>query len=215
MLTTTLVTVPPAVEPASLQMVKLHCRIDHASDDLLLEMYLTAARVMVEAYLSRSLITQTVRITISPDSNVPNREHFLRRPLSLLRAPIQSVSTVTVLDRRGNLTTIPPATLPVVPPNELLGWMVDLDLTPALLTVGCDTVLVDGRLLGEVVLQNVQITMATGYGAKAETVPPVIVLAVLMTTAALYENRGDASSDVPEAARRLLDAGGYRVTSLG
>jgi len=44
-------------------------------------------------------------------------------------------------------------------------------------------------------------------------VPLTIVQAIMMTTAFLYEHRGDAGGAVPEAARWLLDR--HRLQFLG
>ena len=59
MRTTLAVTTQPAGEPATVEMVKQHCRIDNNADDDLLAGYLTTARIMAEGYLSRALLTQT------------------------------------------------------------------------------------------------------------------------------------------------------------
>ena len=60
MLSTVQVVSPPAIEPVSLDLARQHCRIDSNADDSLIQVYITAARTMAEAYLSRALITQTL-----------------------------------------------------------------------------------------------------------------------------------------------------------
>jgi hypothetical protein len=213
MLTTTRVIKPPAAEPISLDMLRLHCRIDHTSDDLVLAVYLQTARMMIEQYLSRPLITQTLTVTFRPEGQMPNGGHFLKTNIFIPRAPIQSISSVTVLDLNGNQTPIEPAALPTVPPSTLLGWIADLDLTPPLLTIGLDTELVDGRTLRQAGLQNLQVTFIAGYGTAATAIPAPIIISILMVAAYLYENRGDVAAEIPQGAREFCDA--YRLMLIG
>jgi uncharacterized phiE125 gp8 family phage protein len=203
MLSTVQITTPPAAEPVDLGTVRQHCRIDSSADDNLLSGYLTAARIMAEGYLSRALLTQTLLWTVRPQSMLRPDHSYLRHPLELPRAPVQLVESVTVLDDRGNSTAIQPATLPVTPP-PFSGYIADLTTTPARLTVGPDTPLTGGTLLRHAQIQHVQVSIVAGYGAASD-VPQNIIQAILMTTAFLYEHRGDAGGDLPKAAEWLLD----------
>ena len=47
-------------EPVSLADAKLHCRVDHADDDLKLTLNIRSAREMAENILRRRIVTQTV-----------------------------------------------------------------------------------------------------------------------------------------------------------
>lgn len=204
MLSTVQVTTQPAGEPVDLEIVRQHCRIDSTADDNLLAGYVMAARIMAEGYLSRALLTQTLLWTVRPESMLrPERSH-LRHPIELPRAPVQSIESVTVLDDHGNSTAISPATLPITPP-PFTGYIADLTLEPARLTIGPDTLLTGGHLLRHTRIQHVQVSMVAGYGDAAADVPQVIIQAILMTTAFLYEHRGDAGGELPQAAQWLLD----------
>lgn len=197
------VTATPATEPVTVQQVRQHCRIDQASDDELLAGYIKAARLMAEGYLSRVLVTQTLLWTVRPESSLrPERGRFCH-PLQLPRAPVQSIATVTAVDTLGNSTTIPAATLPIVPPT-FTGYIADLALEPGRLRIGHATPLIDGRTLGHADLEYVQVSMVAGYGA-AVAVPQTIALAIMLTTAFLYEYRGDEVAEMPRAAEWLLD----------
>ena len=196
---------PPAIEPVSIDLVRRHCRIDQASDDDLLALYLTTAREAVERYMGAALITQTVLWTVTPEDRFQPGSHKLRDVLELPRHPTQSVQSVTVLDKRGNSTAIAPAALPVPPGACLLGYRVDLAQSPARLTIGLDTVLSDGRWLRHVELENIQVEAIAGYGNDASGIPLRIIQAILLTTAFLYENRGDVGAALPQAAEWLLD----------
>ena len=107
----------PAAEPITLDQARAHCRIDTSSEDELLAGYLRSARVMAERYLSRALINQTLLWTVTPENPIWRGSHHLHWALELPRAPVQSISSVTVLDSYGNSTAISAASLPIVPPH--------------------------------------------------------------------------------------------------
>jgi uncharacterized phiE125 gp8 family phage protein len=204
MQTTLIVTTEPTAEPVSIEQVKRHCRIDSNADDDLLAIYLTAARVMAEGYLSRALVSQTLLWTVRPRSELREWDTRLRRALELPRAPVQSIESVTMLDVWGNSTTISPATLPVTPPAQILGYVADLTLEPATLLIGHMTPLAGGSPAYRTRLQHIQVSMVAGY-AEAEKIPTTTINAIMMTTALLYEHRGDAGGALSETAQWLLD----------
>jgi uncharacterized phiE125 gp8 family phage protein len=204
MRTTVKVTTPPDGEPTTVELVKLHCRIDSNADDDLLTGYLTTARTVAEDYLSRALLTQTILWTVRPSSMLHTDQSRLRGTLELPRAPVQSIESVVTLDEWGNETTISPAPLPLVPPAAILGYVADLALEPATLLIGRETVLSGGYPLHATRLQHVQVSMVVGYDSTTD-VPMTTVQAVMMITAYFYEHRGDTGETMPEAAMRLLD----------
>ena len=212
MRTTLTVMEEPTAEPVSIEQVKRHCRIDSNADDELLTGYLTAARVMAEGYLSRALLTQTLLWTMRPSSELPRDRLRLHGTLELPRAPVQSILSVTTLDEWGNATTISPASLPVTPPVVILGYIADLTLEPATLFIGPETVLIGGFAAYRTKLQHLQVSMVAGYGA-ADDVPSTVIQAIMMTTAFLYEHRGDSAAAMPDAAQWLLDR--QRLQFLG
>lgn len=194
----------PQIEPVSIDQARRHARIDSQNDDDLIQAYAKTARVMVERYLSRALITQTLRYTLMPERPPRPDRHFFHNPLELPRAPVQSITSVTVIDERGNSTALSPTTLPVLPP-PFTGYIANLSVTPPQLRLGLDTVLTDGRWLRHVMLDRIEVVFVAGYGDKASDVPPNIAQAVLMGTAWLYEARGDVPAELPQAIQWLLD----------
>lgn len=54
----------PVCEPVTLAEAKLHCRIDHAYDDTLLSMLITAARRHAEHLTGRAFVEQTRELTL-------------------------------------------------------------------------------------------------------------------------------------------------------
>jgi uncharacterized phiE125 gp8 family phage protein len=203
---------PPAKEPVTRDVAKQHARIPHDSDDTLIDGYLTAARVMVEAHTSRALITQTVTWIEQPENPLrPVEWHYYRRgrPLIFPRAPVQAVNSVTVTDLLGNASTIAPAALPIPPPTLLNGYATDLLMAPAALRFGAETVLADGRALRQVNMAHLAVEFVAGY-ADPTNIPQPIIQAILLTFAFLYEHRGDAVAELPDAVQWLLTP--YRLS---
>jgi uncharacterized phiE125 gp8 family phage protein len=213
MLTTLNVTTEPAAEVTTVAIAREYCRIDNASDDELLKVLIVAARVVAEGFLSRALITQTMLWTLRPDSMLHTDHARLRGTLRLPRAPVQSIGSVVITDRLGNVTPIAAASLPIPANTPTIGYIADLALEPALLRIGPDTPLIDGTLLHWARIDNVQISMIAGYGDEPDDVPETIRLAILMTVAFLYENRGDTAAEMPKAAEWLLNR--HRLQLLG
>lgn len=212
MLSTVNVTTQPAIEPVAREVVKRHCRIDHASDDDLIDIYIRAARHVAERYMGRAIITQTVQWVVTPEDDLRPRHSRLWGDLVLPRGPVQSITSVIVNDRLGNSTTIAAGTLPYVPPSPLLGYMADIAHTRARVWIGGQTSMIDGRTFGQIELMNLEITYVAGYATLAKDLPSPIVTAVMMIVAALYENRGDMGGEMPMEARNLLDF--YRVVPV-
>ena len=212
MLSTVTVKIGPAQEPVARELAKLHCRIDHASDDLLIDSYIQTARAMTEVYLGRSLITQTLTWTIRPEGNLRPENSRLWGVLTLPRSPVQAINSVTVTDDLGNVTVIAAGALPIATQADLLGYWADLSLSPAKLRIGPYTVLIDGRVLKSARLQHIQVEFVAGYGTTPAALEPAIKNAVLMTVCHLYEHRGDDGAGMPMAVEWLLDP--YRVVPI-
>lgn len=212
MLSTVTVTTQPATELAPLSTVKQHCRVDHNADDALLSTYFRAARIMAELYLGRALITQTLLWIVTPENPLHPKLTYLSGSLTIPRGPVQTIGTVTFNDNLGNSTVISPTALPIVPPATWTGYIADTAHARGRIQIGPDTLLTDGRTVRQAPLMNLQIAFTAGYGNAAANVPQPIIDAVLLTTAFLYEHRGDAGGEPPQAARWLMDA--YRTVPL-
>jgi len=94
-----ILTAAPSSEPVTLDEAKAHLRVDGSDEDMLIASLITAARVHVEAALSRALLTQGWTLLLDA---WPGRE--VRFPI----APLQSVDEVRVLDAAGTPTVIAP-----------------------------------------------------------------------------------------------------------
>ena len=78
----------PSADPLDLDVVKLHLRVDHDSDDDLITDLIITAGQQAEAYTGRALITQSWTLTDTAAS----------WPLVLPRWPVMAVSSLLVDD---------------------------------------------------------------------------------------------------------------------
>jgi uncharacterized phiE125 gp8 family phage protein len=90
---------PPATEPVTLAVAKLHCRIDSSDEDTLLAGLITAARALVEEQTGRALVTQTFELRI---------DHWPAL-LFLPRPPAVAVERITYTGDTGETATLSPA----------------------------------------------------------------------------------------------------------
>jgi hypothetical protein len=107
---------PPEEEPVSVSLFKSHVRKDTAEDDDLIGLYLQAARIKVENFLGRSLVTQSYVQFLDHFPHFPDFQHAARVSstemwggrgyvefprygrIKLLRSPLVKVSRITYID---------------------------------------------------------------------------------------------------------------------
>jgi uncharacterized phiE125 gp8 family phage protein len=198
MRTTLQIATQPVIEPVTVQQIQRHLRID-SDDDLDVVTGLgKAARVMAEAYLSRALITTSYLWTMAPSGDARRRPRQWHSEIELPRAPVRNVGSVVLTDIDGTATTLDPA-----------AYTVDLALEPARVRLKYTA----GLIPTSHPIQHFQVAFAAGYGDDAASVPAPIATAILVTTAFLYENRGDDGGALPQAAEWLLEP--YRLHFFG
>lgn len=93
------VVTPPAAEPLTLDEAKLHLREDGTDQDDLIEALITATRMHAERRCRRSLVQQTLELTL-PSFPCDTDVILLPRP------PLISVESVKYVDFAGNLQTV-------------------------------------------------------------------------------------------------------------
>jgi len=87
---------PPATEPITLAEAKAHLRIDSSDEDVWINSAIISARMMVELYLRRYLITQTWMLSYDNET-----------PIEIdLTEGIQSISSVKIIARDAMETII-------------------------------------------------------------------------------------------------------------
>lgn len=193
---TGLVTItPPAVEPVTLAEAMAHLRIDAPGvgphpEEALISALIQAAREHVEAATGRALVTQTLEATWDAWDAA----------LTLPRAPVQSVSSVTYVDAAGATQTLAGASYRLAPAG--LVWAV----TPAYGEEWPAARPVPGAIA---------VRFVAGYGLAA-AVPAPLRQAMLLLVSHLYENRNAATeramTEMPFAVSALVAP--YRVPWL-
>lgn len=197
-------TVAPAAMVISLEEARLHLRIDHGSDDKLLEHLILAATDHVEGAAGmlggRCLLNQTWRETF--------RSFPLGRPacdaMVLSLRPV-SDAVVTYFDSAGDLQTLAPELYRLVDTD---GGVV-LEAATAVAWPATE----QGRRAA------VTVEYVAGYGDDPHDVPAAIRQAILMFVGAWYENReetviGVSVGALPTPASALSLLAPYRVRFL-
>lgn len=169
---------PPAVEPVTLMEAKSHVRVEIADDDNLITALITTARESIEREIGRSMMTQTLRETVDGG----------RETIRLERAPVQAVTSVTLTDSNGTVSTIQP--------NQY----VEAD--------GAMKYLYGPWPIGRG-FQAIQVDYLAGYGDAANDVPNPLKQAVLMLIGHFYENReainiGNIVTELPFGVKVLI-----------
>ncbi|MDO9711972.1 head-tail connector protein [Paracraurococcus lichenis] len=205
---------PPAVQAVDLDFAIRHARIDSDAERDLFAMYLDSATALVEKYLGRALITQTLRWSVSetrpngswpfpyPTYNtVPLAYVWTYRQLDsgiveLPYSPVQSIVTVTRGEWTAGDTTL----------VDGVDFDADLGSEPARLRLRFG--------YSSAAYNHLAVTYTAGYGDDPTSIPKPITNAVLMTALNLYENRGDEDKGgMSKAVQNLLTP--YRIYTYG
>ena len=198
---------PPAVEPVGVAEMKLFMRVedDFEGEDELIASLIATARAAAENYTGRAFITQTVRLSLDGIRPLGDWEpgyyqlpvdYFdaaLPSSVPLPRQPIQSIVAVTTYDASNVATVYSPSLY------TLIGSALTLNrgsYWPSGLRTTAPGV----------------IDYLAGYGEAPESVPAPIRTAIKMHVAAMYEERGQCSDDVPAKCQQLLRQ--YKIDRL-
>ncbi|GGA22985.1 head-tail connector protein [Neptunicoccus cionae] len=184
MILTELSSVPSGSLP--LALLKEHLRLgtgfsSGAEQDDLLEAYLRAAISAVEGRTGLVLLEKSFNWALTA------WRHYDRQVLPV--RPVQSVDTLTLVDRAGGETVMPPETYHLERDSQ----------NPALVAVGLAlAVIPDGG--------SAEISFTAGYGPVWSDVPPDLARAVLLLAAEFYEHRASREgASLPTAILSLLE----------
>lgn len=162
----------PTVEPVTLVEAKLHLRVDHSDDDLLISSFISAARIFCEKFTARAFVTQTWELVLD---SFPTEEIQIPLP------PLQSVTSVVYDASDGFETTLVAGTNYAVDTASEPGWVVPM-------TSGWPQPL-DA-------INAVRIRFVAGYAPSddspsdlARNVPASLKHAILLHVGNLYANR--------------------------
>jgi uncharacterized phiE125 gp8 family phage protein len=176
----------PEREPVQLNSVlKLACKLDptDSAEDSILQIWIQAAREIIENKCGRSFITQTRQIIL---------DCFHWFEIELTFGKVQSVVSIEYYNSDNALTTLDPSEYYVDMSGDIArvrpvnAWPGTYNRPAA-----------------------IKITYTAGYGDEPESVPAAIRSAIIMRTASLYENRqtvisGTNAMIVPEGEDSLL-----------
>ena len=177
----------PSVEPVSVTEAKDHLRVIGTMDNNYITGLIAAARGMVEGYIERSLITQSLELVI---------DGFLGIEIVIPRPPLISVTSLKYYDSSNDLQTMS-ADDYYVDAKTQPGRIIPVDSWPSTYDRP----------------NAVTVTYSAGYGVFASFVPMPIRQAILLLVAEMYQNRGESIagsvSTLPITAERLLSP--YRM----
>lgn len=184
-------TVDPAAEPVTLAEMKAHLRLDHDSEDDLLNGLIRAAREEVERSAGLALIEQTWRLALD---DWP-REGCVTVPLY----PVREVLSVTAYGSEGEASLVDPAS-----------YVVDALSRPARVHFERPP----GALRA---LNGIEVDFTAGFGEAGPDVPDLLRRAIVMLAAHWYEFRssygpGDQPVSYPSGYERMIAS--YRRSRL-
>lgn len=173
-MTTLRVITAPANPTVSTATAKLFLRVDHDADDTLIASLVKAASEKGESLARRAFITQTLEMTVDewPTDSI----------LTVLRPPLQSVTSVKYTDENGVEA-------------EWTDYSVDIKGEPGRIifhSLPSVSLLESG---------GITIRFVAGYGPNDTDVPEPIKQAILQLVAYWYEGRGVGGGDVPGGIR--------------
>jgi len=183
-LTLTYKTTGPATEPVTTAEAKDHAVVTASGDDDLIDSYVKAARLWVEAFTKRQLITAVWELRLD---GFPLREIIVPRP------PFKVLNSIAYTDSNGDAQTWASSK-----------YQADLKSEPGRIKP------IEGESFPSTqasTYNTVTVDFDAGYGA-ASTVPERFKLAIRMIVAQWYQIRLPVSkmnlTDVPNAVRSLL-----------
>jgi len=179
-------TQPPSSEPLTLAEAKLHLRVSITDDDTLITNLITTTRVVCEEFTQRSLMTQGWRLWLDRFPGDPTawwdgiREGAttrltVNRFVNIPRAPLQSISAVTIYADDDSTTLFSPAL-----------YFVDNAAEPGRLALRNNAT----WPIAQRMTHGISIDFTAGYGASSD-VPQALKQGMLVHIGQLYEHRGE------------------------
>ncbi|MBY0427907.1 MAG: head-tail connector protein [Alphaproteobacteria bacterium] len=177
---------PPSSEPLTLAEAKAHLRVSTIDDDTLISGLITATRNVCEEFTARALITQGWRLWLDrfPGDPIPwwdgTREGAytrltVNRFINIPRAPLQSISAVTIYGDDDSSTLFSPTL-----------YFVDNAAEPGRLALRNNA----SWPIPMRMSNGISVDFTAGYGA-ASAVPQAMKQGMLVHIGQLYEHRGE------------------------
>jgi len=179
---------PPAAEPFSRADAKRFLRIEHETDDELIEALIASARREIELATRRVLVAQRWRIVLH---RWP-RSGRITSPVN----PLKALEAVRVYDEAGAADAVDTAV-----------FTLDTASVPALIDCSRLNIPAPGRSVA-----GIELDVSAGYGLPAD-VPEPFVQAIRLLVARSYESRDRVMPDaLPHTVAALIAP--FRVLSL-
>jgi uncharacterized phiE125 gp8 family phage protein len=184
-------TVDPSAEPVTLAEVKAHLRLDHDSEDELLNGLIRAAREDVERTIGVALLEQSWRLVLDTwprDGSVSVTIH-----------PVREILSVTAYGSAGEASVVDPAS-----------YQADIVSRPARLHF-------DGPPAALRAFNGIEIDFAAGFGEAGTDVPDLLRRAIVLLVAHWFEFRSgfgpnDQPVSYPDGYDRMIAS--YRTRRL-
>lgn len=213
--------IDPGVAVVPLATLKTHLRVTHSSEDAYLATMETAARRMVERYLSVRLITRQIVQWMDCFPGNGGNSYAIGAAAPLYPVRYGNVGTFRwfelIIRPTVNVTAFeyitPADTTETFPSNFYIVDASDPDQYARVILSENNIWPVDLRSA-----KAIKVTYDVGYGPAAANVPPDLVHAVMLVAAALWSNRGDnldPGTDILHlpAVKAILDP--FRVRRVG
>jgi uncharacterized phiE125 gp8 family phage protein len=182
------VTTEPALEPVTLDELKLFARIDSSYENDLLNSLITTARINCEKYLGRSFIEKTITMLF---------DYVTCGKIDLPRIPIISITSFKVYYIDGTSQTVS-SLLYEIQQGEYEANLVFKETM--------ELPYISDKLAG-----GYEIVYKAGYGALASDVPASIKTAIKITATEIYEGRS-VENDIPDKAKSAIQ--GFWIPSI-
>jgi uncharacterized phiE125 gp8 family phage protein len=175
----------PAREPVSLTEAKSQCRIDSATEDTHLALFITAARKHVESLTGRAIIEQTLEWTLD---RLPV-ESFIILPRA---TPLISITSFIYKDSGATAATWAAA-----------NYIADVDFVPGRLVLAYNT---SWPSFTAYPVSPIRIRYKAGIAVTSPLVEAdaSLKLAILMLVGALFENRESVIASQDSAAVKQI-----------
>ena len=158
----------PTVEPLTLTEAKEQIRVTWDEENNLINLLIAVARMRIEEYINRALITQTWNMYLDafPAKNAA---------IEIVPTPLISVTSIAYTDEDGAAQTL----------TENTDFTVDKHLTPGRIV----PIYAGSWPIVRTIPNAVTLEFVSGYGATAASVPSPIRQAMLLLIGHLFEHR--------------------------
>ena len=206
------VTTEPTIEPISIEEAKEHLRLDDDIDDIPVLTFIKAARLYVEKFTGRSLITRTVQQFLDTSAATLDplyegmRTGVLARPyanyIELAASPVISVTSVNYYNDSDTQST----------------WATSNYYVDNVSDLGRIYLRDGGTFPTDLRAANgLEINYTAGFGTARSDIPSDLKLAMLQYMTFAYEHRGEQEGNAPPMLPKILNTllSPYKIMRLG